>query len=247
MIAQLSKRAPWLFLVLLVLWICNGPGASAQFSQAIDRLAAKIPVLQQAKAVPPQAALPRENKEIGELSTPRALLKESLELRKLLGDQPAFVYDPANRPDPMLVPWTRSRVMFGELQVIAEQAVAQKNWGMAEVAYRQMLALQGDSYRAMAEEGLRKMEEQMALEEGGRVGADGRPREAKLPPWIAANTSAVIIDKAEPVCLVGSFILKVGDVVPRQPVEVTIAKIEPNAVHYRVLDKIFVVNIKEGE
>lgn len=233
--------------------------AQAQLKKTIDNLASKFsasqPEFKLSDAKPelkpgaePSADLPTDNKEIGERLTPRAILKDSPALQKILGDSAVFVYDPQNKPDPMLIPWTRARVMFGELSAIAEQAIAQKNWQMAEIAYRQMLNdLNDPAYRAKGEAGLEKLGQIVAQDEAVRLQGTGKAVEAKLPPWIAENTKSVIIDKVQPLCLVGSFILKVGDVVPRQPVNVTVTKIEPTAVHYQVQSKTFVVKVQEGE
>lgn len=254
-----SRRNAAAILVVAVLAILPAATATAQIKQVIDNLASKFSASEpdlmvgasarKAAADKDSASLPMENREIGEILTPRALLKDSPALQKLLGEAPTFIYDPANRPDPMLIPWTRARVMYAELNTIAEQAIAQKDWKMAEIAYRHMLAnLNEPGVREKAEAGLEKLGQLAAQSEGGQTGIGGTfGHQAKLPTWIGQNTKAVIIDKAEPMCLVGTYILKTGDTVPRQPVEVTVVKIEPAAVHYKVMDKIFIVKVQEGE
>jgi len=241
-------------LLVAVLGIAPCPTASAQGGDVIGQIASKLSVFKigdtatsGSAAARGTVSLPTANKEIGELATPRALLKDSPKLQRMLGDNPPFVYDPADRPDPMLIPWTRARVMFKELDQIAQQAIAEKNWPMAEMAYRRMLTLESDEYRQKGTLGLQQLEDLVAQDQDTRLPGSGRSREARLPPWIAANTNGVIVDGDQSMCLVGSFILKVGDIVPRQPVDVTVVKIEPAAVHYKVLDKTFVVKVQEGE
>jgi len=244
---------PPLAALAAILCLGSASAARSQLAGVVGKLAAAMSPSVAAADKPATAplpsgqALPTQNKEIGELATPRALLRDSPALQRLLGEDPPFVYDPAGRPDPMLIPWTRAHVMFGELSAIAEQAIAAKNWQMADTAYRRMLALDSQESRAKAQAGLDRLEQLVAQEQEARLPGSTKPREAKLPAWVAANTRSVIVDKNQPMCLVGSFVLKVGDTVPRQPIEVTVAKIEPSAVHYKVQDKIFVVKIQEGE
>lgn len=228
--------------------------AHAQISDLIGSLAAKVVGPGQADASATRTLeslgigeLPVQGGEMSELFSPKSLLLDSPTMQKFLGEYPRFVYNPQNRPDPMLIPWTQSRVVFSELEAIANQAIEQKNWKMAEMAFQKMLTLDSEAYRIKADEGLRMLETMAAQDAETQSIASGKPIEAKLPPWIESNTNGVIIDENEPMCLVGTYILKVGDLVPRQPVDVSVAKIESAAVHYRVLDKIFIVPIREGE
>lgn len=186
--------------------------------------------------------------EINEQLPPRALLQDSPELKRLLGTAPAFVYDPHSRPDPMVIPWSRSRVMFRELTAIAQAAAAAKKWDAAENAYKRILAeLPMEQYRALATQGLAEIAA-LKAQDMQNVGEDGAGvKVAKLPPWVQANTIGIIRDAKEPMVLVGSFVLKAGDLVPQQPVEVTVAKIDGSSVFYKVQDKTFEVQVMEGE
>ncbi|MBN1867891.1 hypothetical protein JW916_11420 [Candidatus Sumerlaeota bacterium] len=186
--------------------------------------------------------------EINTQLTPEAVLQGSPVFQRLLGEDPAFIYQPENSIDPMLIPWTRSRVMFDELKAIAEEAIKAKNWTLAETALQRVMTdlAQHPDYVDTAENLLDQVEA-MRAEEG--EGGARKTQQAKLPRWVQANTVGILYDSYEPMCLVGPYMLRVGDRVPRQLTEVVVSRIEGSTVVYRVQDKDFPVevNSQEGE
>ncbi len=195
--------------------------------------------------VPPLEVPPGSDLELAESGSPRALLKDPAMLR-ILDDNPAFIYDPTGRRDPMLLPWARAEVMYEELQAIADGAVKDGDWDLAEAAFRRMLRdLTGEVHMQAAMEGLRQVDSMR-----GQVGARTsrtEPRTAKLPVYVRSHTQGIILDKVRPMVLVGPHLLSEGDLVPQQSVDVYVEKIRGSEVEYRVKDKIFVVELEEGE
>lgn len=251
------------YIPLGMLLALNAP-AQAQLGHLIEQIAQKVVpspgAATIAPAVAPDAAssagpttasasagLPIEGRELGELMTPKALLKDSPALQKLLGKNPVFIYDPANRPDPMLVPWTRARVLLSELDAIAKMAIAGKNWDLAQNAMNRMQGLGTEDSAAKSLECMNALQAAMMAERENLGKISGIPMEAKLPEWVAQNTTGIIFDGREPMCLVGTYVLKKGDLVPRQPYEVKIAAIDRKFVQYQVMDKLFTVALQEGE
>lgn len=203
---------------------------------------------------------PGSNLEIGEIQTPRDLLREDERISRLLREEAEFRYDPQNRPDPMVAPWVRARVMARELTDIAEQAMEREDLKKARRAYglvqdlEQKLKNTGfgvdsiQEFLAKALTGLARLKEleteRMAAEEG----ATGKePPKPKLPPWVRGNTRGIIYDTVDPVVLIGPYTLRQGDIVPDQPVEVVVDKINRQTVVYRVREATFEVHIEEGE
>lgn len=195
--------------------------------------------------------------ELGELKQPTAFLKDSPYLKRLLGKVPDYVYDPKRMSDPMLVPWTRAKVLTSELMRIAGQATMDENWDLARDVYGRILRIiQGlensgismasmEEVRSTAEQGIvavAELEDEQADKQGR--GQDQKP---KLPLWVRSNTNGIIYHAAEPICLVGNFILKVGDLVPRQSINVRVVAITENTVSFEVREQVFEVNIAEKE
>ena len=84
------------------------------------------------KALPAEAyaAIPQEEdlgKELEEPEKPATLFKTQEDVRKLLGDEPRFVYSPRNLPDPMIIPWVRRDVIVREMMEAAQEKIKQGN------------------------------------------------------------------------------------------------------------------------
>ncbi len=195
--------------------------------------------------------------ELNEISEPRDLLIDSEHLRTLLGTIPAFVYSPGATPDPMIVPWSRARVLTAELLHLAEQAQKSKKWDIAEDLYLQVLEIAESLDSAglhvpiveknsqIAQAGLKEV---AIAQESETATLNLKKRKVqKLPPKIRNNTIGILYDPADPVCIVGNDILHVGDIVPDKSVEVFVDKITPNTVHYKIYDQVFIVDLAEKE
>jgi len=182
-------------------------------------------------------------------------------LRRLLGETPDFVYDHRGHRDPMLLPWTHFQGTAAQTLYDAQVALQTGNLEGAEKGFNEVrrigrwLDANGFLLSAMKKTlekalgGLRSVEEKRLKtieEEYARMVAEGEAV-PELPPWVAANTRAVLYSTDLPLCLVGPYVLAQGEAVPLQPVEVTVEKIEPMAVTYRVQGDTFVISLEEGE
>jgi hypothetical protein len=194
------------------------------------------------------------SKELVTLDTP--------DLRRLLGENPDFVYDAHGRRDPMLLPWEHLRARATALLGEADRALKFGNLDLAERLYgmvretvaeaeRQQLPGQEsfDKFREQADAGSQKvlLEKQQHVMGSGTSAGPGVKLVVPLPGWVRTHTSGVVIAAKESLCLVGPYTLKVGDKVPGQSVDVEVFKIEKRAVTYRVAGETFVVGLEEGE
>jgi hypothetical protein len=193
--------------------------------------------------------------ELSESINRQTRMIDSEKIKQLLGEEPSFVYDPQNRPDPMLVPWTRLRVMSEEAGDIAQRAQEDQDYEKAALAYSQVMILLQNAPASWAHtEKLQKLRQDLEknsaiLEKTREAGGFplGDQNEARLPAWIQNNTTGIIYHPTKAVVLVGSHTLREGDIVPDPQALVVVEKILPLGVQYRVRDKIFSVNIREGE
>jgi hypothetical protein len=188
---------------------------------------------------------------------PKPLLLSKAEMDTLLGSDPSFIYDSGDKADPMLVPWTHVRVRSDEYRRVGEAATKAKDWRKAYENYanavrmldtlpaswiqmkslvelRQKSALDLENLKRMIPPG-------MVLAIASQVG------EARLPEWVKDNTTGLILSARDPVCLVGPYTLRVGEMIPGQDMPVVVYKIERDTVTYKVKDKLFPVKLREGE
>ncbi|NQU42809.1 hypothetical protein HQ520_05955 [bacterium] len=193
------------------------------------------------------------NLELTEPYPPISLLQANPQVRKLLGENPDFIYDPQGRRDPMLIPWARLRVMTEELDTIGKQARADQDLDLARRAYRQVLRLVASVQDVWLRPEMREnllSQARQNLSEVDTLSVQGyglRGGETTLPLWVRNNTTGIIYDESDPMALVGPYPLRVGDMVPGQQMEVVVEKIGLDAVEYRISDKTFIVHIQEGE
>ncbi len=190
------------------------------------------------------------------------------ELRRLLSaEETTFIYDHANRRDPMLLPWTHYRYTASKEIQSAERAYGEAELDMAQSSFEGVLRLaarmeaSGFRLKAMtslikrAETGLRNIssERKRRADELYRDKVAKGQLEPELPKWVKDNTEGILFSSENPMCLVGPFVLGVGELVPLQPVNVRVEKIDKLSVTYYVsslnnlLGKSFVVSLEEGE
>lgn len=188
---------------------------------------------------------------------PKPLLLSKAEMDALLGTDPSFIYDTGDKADPMLVPWTHVRVRSEEFRRVAEEATKAKNWRKAYDNYvyavRMLDTLPPSWIQMKSLEDLRQKSAQdlenlkRLLPEGMVLAIADQEGEARLPEWVKSNTIGLILSPRDPVCLVGPYALRVGDMIPGQDMPVTVYKIERDTVTYKVKDKFFPVKLREGE
>lgn len=171
-------------------------------------------------------------------------LFEKPEVRRLLGEQPRFLYNAQNLPDPMVVPWVRRAAIYKELSVAAEHFVQEEHFDKAIALYRKILEMDDPRYNAIVHSKLDEiaMLQREDLEQIEQARTEARPV-IELPPWLYQNTTGVIVDPRRELCLVGDYMLAIGDPVPNYP-EVTVSEINRQSVTYRIKNQSFVVHLQ---
>lgn len=173
---------------------------------------------------------------------PTGDLFDQPEVRRLLGEQPRFIYDINERPDPMMVPWIRAAVVFKDLEKLALSLMEQERLGEARQIYRLMLEIDDARVQAHAEAGL------AAILDRERALAAANEREVmieevvELPPWVVENTTGVVISHTQNMALVGDYLLRVGDHLPNFP-QVYVAEIADQSVTYELRGHTFDVEL----
>ncbi len=180
-------------------------------------------------------------KESEEPEMPGTLFRTKEDVRKLLGEEPKFVYDPRDLSDPMIIPWVRREVIVRELIEMAQEKIKE---GYLEEAkkYLEEILKEYPGSRHIKEARTQLNQVKKMLAEG--YGPEGvrRPR-VVLPSWVVSNTSGVIVDQQDPtqsVVLVGDAILRVGDKVPDYD-EVVVGEIKEKEVVYQYHGRKFPV------
>ena len=241
-----------IFGVALVLMLGLVMGASAQEKGTI--VVEEIVLVQDintspTRAVPVKeyAAVPKTEdlgKESEEPEMPETLFRTKEDVRKLLGEEPKFVYDPGDLPDPMIIPWVRREVIVRELIEMAQEKINEGYLQEAKKYLEEVLReYPGSRHIKEARTELNRVKKMLA--EG--YGPDGvrRPRFV-LPSWVVSNTSGVIVDKQDPtqsVVLVGDEILRNGEPVPDYD-EVVVDEIKEKEVVYRYHSRKFPVVVE---
>lgn len=167
-------------------------------------------------------------------------LFKNKEIRRLLGDEPRFIYDPADRPDPMVAPWVRRAAIFKELSVVAEMLTAQGEFDQAVAVYQRILQLNDPRFSGVVHAKLTAIAERQNAAAVAAIQAQTAVENIELPAWIHDNTTGVIISPGREMCLVGEYMLRLGDSVPNYP-EVRICEIAPSKVVYQIRNKTFEV------
>jgi len=249
----------------LCLALASGVVCAADVSGAIQGAAKKVspnsleqnPSTDSASVAIEQPLLPKgNNSEIGETTgiNPLAYARETMgNLEKGV----EFKYDAKGKPDPMLVPWSRLKIMLDEYLAIAEESVKSGDTERAKKAYIMAYRLLNttvdpwvssikglDPLREKVMAGLRSL--RVDVTKIG-FGAGVVPASVELPQWVRDNVSGVVYSANDPVCLIGSFTLHQGQLVPNQPVDVTVKKIEEDKVYFQILEQTYVVNLRKGE
>lgn len=172
-------------------------------------------------------------------------LFKNQEIRRMLGDEPRFIYDPGRKPDPMLLLWVRNAAIFRELSEQAEALVEAEQFEEAIVLYQRVKELGEPQYHAAAQQKLTEIAllQQDLIEE---LVGETTIENIELPPWVRDNTTGIIKSPGIDLCLVGEFMLRVGDVLPNYP-EIEVASIEGKRVIYQIKHQTFEVELPEED
>lgn len=180
-------------------------------------------------------------KESDDQGTTQDLFKDP-EVRRILGDNPRFIYGAVESPDPMVFPPVRNAAIYAELTRDAEALIKRGKLAEAQLKYKRILDLNDKRYilemrNKIAELNSRMGAAKMILDESQMI-------QVELPQWIRTNTRGILYEESDPMVLVGDFMLRVGDPVPSHP-EVRVENITKRQVTYRVADrKSFNVAVK---
>ncbi len=183
-------------------------------------------------------------KESEEPEMPETLFRTKEDVRKLLGEEPKFVYDPHDLPDPMIIPWVRREVIVRELIEMAQEKIKEGRLQEAKKYLEEVLReYPGSRHIKEARAELNQVKKMLA--EG--YGPEGvRRPQLVLPSWVVSNTSGVIVDKqdsTQSVVLVGDAILRIGEPVPDYD-EVVVDEIKEKEVVYRYHSRKFPVVVE---
>jgi len=233
-----------IFGVALVLMLGLAMGASAQ--EKGTTVVEEIVLVQDINASPTRAVTKTDDlgKESEEPEMPETLFRTKEDVRKLLGEEPKFVYDPGDLPDPMIIPWVRREVIVRELIEMAQEKINEGRLQEAKKYLEEVLReYPGSRHIKEAKTELNRVKKMLA--EG--YGPEGvRRPQLVLPSWVVSNTSGVIVDKQDPtqsVVLVGDAILQVGDQVPDYD-EVVVGEIKEKEVVYQYHGRKFPVVVE---
>lgn len=164
------------------------------------------------------------------------------EVRRMLGDNPRFIYGALNSPDPMIFPPVRNAAIYAELTMEAERLINQGKLEEAQKRYKRILDLGDKRYMLEMRNKIAQLNNRIGR--ASMVLDDEPLLDVKLPQWVRANTRGILFDEADPMVLVGDYTLHVGDPVPSHP-EVRVESVSKRTVTYRVSDrKSFKVAVK---
>ena len=160
----------------------------------------------------------RLGREVDEKDKPVALFGDPDSVRRLLGEEPRYVYIPSGE-DPMIVPWVRDQVMAAELMIEAQQLYKEGKYEEALAKVRVVIEQFSRTDSLGKAQDLRKAIESEIVKPAESSGDAPKitAMKRKFPEWIEKNTSGVIYDESDPKLskvLVGDFVLGMGDSVP---------------------------------
>lgn len=184
-----------------------------------DKIEATVEQLEELIAAPASARLGRE---VDEPEQQTALFGDPDRVRRLLGDEPRYVYIPAG-DDPMIVPWVRERVMAAELVAEAEQLLQEGKHKDALARVNQVLErfprAEGAKQAVLLKGRITR------LLEGSSVSGSSQEAPIQMPPpdipqWVQQNTRGVLYNTEKPqesFALIGDYVLARGETIPNYP------------------------------
>ncbi len=216
--------------------------ATSKMLLAIDALGERMPSLR-----PGDPRLGLESQETQ--SSLATNLFQNPEIRKLLGDQPRFIYDAADKNDPMVVPWVRRAAIYRELSTQAEDHLKDGQIDEALDLFGRIIALNDQRFTPLVRQRLSQIQAQQQAEVEKMLALQSESSPARevveLPQWVQTNTSGVLREHdGSGLCLVGEYMLRVGQPLPNYP-EITVAEIGERAVVYRIRDLEFKVVLND--
>lgn len=178
----------------------------------------------------PNINLGRESQDTGQVAN----LFEDPEVRRMLGDNPRFIYGALRSPDPMIFPPVRNAAIYAELTAEAERLIKQGKLEEAQQCYKRILDLNDKRYALEMRNKIAQLNNRMGA--ARMILEDEAMIDVKLPPWVRTNTRGILYDETDPMVLVGDYTLRIGDPVPSHP-EVRVEAVTKRTVTYRVADR----------
>jgi len=177
-------------------------------------------------------------KESDEPSSTRRLFEDPNVLR-LLGDHPRFIYDAESRPDPMIFPPVRNAAIYTELSLEADKFVREGKLAAALENYKKIMDLHDRRFIVEVRNKIADLQASLYMQSDIPM---EEAVKAELPMWVSDNTRGVLFDALQPMCLVGDFLLRVGDAVPNFP-GVRVAAIDKQLVIFEVAEAKFAIDV----
>lgn len=217
--------------------------AAAHVRGAISAIAEKLPTIGARDTAPSLGS------ELEETTSSLAVnLFQDPEIRKLLGDNPRFVYDPAGKSDPMVVPWVRRAAIIKELMARADKELEAGKADRAVSIYKRILDMRDQRFFAAVQLKLSELAKLEQVDAANLVKAQAlqsASEKVDLPVWVHENTVGVLLDKKGgrgALCLVGEYMLHIGEAIPNYP-EITVGAIGEKSVTYRYRNHEFNVEL----
>lgn len=218
-------------------------------SQTLATLLKDAPTVPAQKGVKGVKGVPEISNLGREVEENEALLATDLfkkpEILRLLGDQPRFIYDPADRPDPMLVPWVRRAAIFKELFASAAASLEAGQVDQALEFYQQILKMNDPRFTPVVQAKLAEIAGKQQAD-ASKIAKTTQSIEEKieLPAWVTDNTTGVILAPGDNLCLVGEYMLHAGDALPNYP-DIKVVMIVEKQVTYQIRNKTFDVKLPQ--
>lgn len=188
-----------------------------------------------------------------ELDEPQGIsdIFQNEDYRRMLGENPTFVYSAHDKPDPMVFPPMRraaiAKHLFAEIDLLFKEAkITRTGVGDPETAKRvfplidEIRALGDERYIAMADKKETELNDALNISKPAEKGPDAGPgpdittaEDPVLPDWIRSNTKALVALSSNPVCLVGDEAVRLGEQVPKYE-HVVVVSIEDTKVVFEV-------------
>lgn len=166
------------------------------------------------------------------------------EVLRMLGQNPRFIYTAESLSDPMVFPPVRNAAIYAELTIQAESFITEEKPRDAIKSYRKILALNDSRFIVEAREKINDLNAQIGAEMTALT--EGDELNLNLPSWVRDNTNGILYAKDSPMCLVGDYLLGIGDFVPNHPA-VKVAEIHKEKVIFQISDRNFDVEVKGYE
>jgi hypothetical protein len=174
--------------------------------------------------------LGKESDDVGSVIN----LFDDPEVRRMLGDNPRFIYGALQSPDPMIFPPVRNAAIYSELTQQADRLIKQNKLAEAQELYKRILDLDDKRYMLEMRNKIAQLNNRMGA--ARMVLDDEMILDVKLPQWVRVNTRGILYDETDPMVLVGDYTLHVGDPIPSHP-EVRVESVGKRTVSYRVSDR----------